>query len=180
MDPPPQETLTMRFARSASCCAICFASTAAVHSFAPHPHSHPHTTPKTRVHNAKSCLGTYTTTHTHIKAPSSRSPSCPHPPPPPRPKHDMWATHNELCALCLLLCDLLCFYCCCVHVGEGQVGDGHILQNDVEVAGTLSQNAPNVLGNDLWGCRVVCEGRGVIVIATCVGGGDTSSRIMLK
>jgi hypothetical protein len=44
-----------------------------------------------------------------------------------------------------------------VNVGLDGRSDGHVLQDDVEVALTLSQNAANVLGHNLlvW-CVCVC------------------------
>ena len=49
-----------------------------------------------------------------------------------------------------MLRHLLAFYSMCVLLAEGQIGDGHIIQHDIEEEGTLSENPPDVPADHLY------------------------------
>jgi hypothetical protein len=53
-------------------------------------------------------------------------------------------TYHELCALCILLSDLLRLDGCSVVPAEGEVGDRHIIEHDVEEVRSLGQDSPDV------------------------------------
>ena len=57
--------------------------------------------------------------------------------------------HNELCTLGVLLGDLLGLDGVGVLTAKGQLGDGHIVQHDVEVVCPLRQDAPDVPADNL-------------------------------
>jgi hypothetical protein len=64
-----------------------------------------------------------------------------------------WGAYNELSALCLLLCHLLGLDGRGVLLAEGEIRDGDIVQDDVEVLRPFRQDPPDVLADDLHRTR---------------------------
>ena len=63
--------------------------------------------------------------------------------------------YNELGTFCILLRNLLALDCMCVFFTEGQVGDGHIIQDNVEEECTLCQYSSDVSAHNLLRAKAI-------------------------
>lgn len=164
----------MNFARSASCCATCLASTADVYSrlranngrwhvvsSGETAHQTAENTRPPACQQSKVCAVKCTHALQKAAAPPASGPSCWGRWGPPRPYHGLriYASkrhmHSLACTLAMvlflpsLLAGSINQSCQQGIAPEGQLGDGHIVQHNVEVASTLRQYPPDVTGYHL-------------------------------
>ncbi len=94
-------------------------------------------------------------------------------------------TYHELRTLSILLRNLLRLDGCCIITAEGQLCDGHIIQNDIEVPRPLSQYPPDVAADHLQHANpsefgMICCGAADVLMCSHLPHGQQLAGIVLS